>query len=531
MADEERTFKLEKEDVRSDNKVKEVFCGTLVCKLENDDSLLKDVTDTSTMDCLSEKLDTELTIASEEILIADSPEMIEVKAKQILDDVLDFRDQYFESHSISQAIRKRQDVSDEVERALVRLDFLGKALSPLSRTQALYLTLRGRIKNANQTFSEAAFQDLSKAIKLDPERSDAWNALGECYYQKKDLEESKNCFEGSLKRSKNKEALRNLSIVMRQLVPEEPEEKMRVVLGSVERAKEAVALDTNDGMSWYILGTAYLSLFFLSNQNPKILRQSLIAYSQAEKDINVKHLPDLHYNRAMAQKFMEEYQNAITGFHLAHCLEPEWKEACDIRDNLLSFLLTLQSHVSTKGKIKGKKLNQMVSTINAESGLGPFSGGSYQNHLGKTVELQLVSFKELKQGDNNNKVVLGKVVSSFNSDCITAFAFTMVDTNKDCVAVTMYNLKAGIGVIIGDTVAVAEPFMENIAFEFDPASINSADGKQIVLVPPKHCQKATFEFSSIRVPSPVVVVVNGKKWGRDKEVFTSLKINSQPVSY
>jgi len=68
MADEERTFKLEKEDVRSDNKVKEVFCGTLVCKLENDDSLLKDVTDTSTMDCLSEKLDTELTIASEEIL-------------------------------------------------------------------------------------------------------------------------------------------------------------------------------------------------------------------------------------------------------------------------------------------------------------------------------------------------------------------------------------------------------------------------------------------------------------------------------
>ena len=36
----------------------------------------------------------------------------------------------------------------------------------------------------------------------------------------------------------------------------------------------------------------------------------------------MKNLPDLHYNRAMAYKHMEEYKFAITGFHTALCLEP-----------------------------------------------------------------------------------------------------------------------------------------------------------------------------------------------------------------
>ena len=44
------------------------------------------------------------------------------------------------------------------------------------------------------------------------------------------------------------------------------EDKFVVIRESVDKAKEAVSLDTNDGMSWYVLGTAYLSLFFISNQ-------------------------------------------------------------------------------------------------------------------------------------------------------------------------------------------------------------------------------------------------------------------------
>ena len=42
------------------------------------------------------------------------------------------------------------------------------------------------------------------------------------------------------------------------------------VLQSVEHAKAAVELDAMGGKSWYILGNAYLSLFFVSEQNSKV---------------------------------------------------------------------------------------------------------------------------------------------------------------------------------------------------------------------------------------------------------------------
>lgn len=44
--------------------------------------------------------------------------------------------------------------------------------------------------------------------------------------------------------------------------------------------------------------------------------------------------------------------------------------------------------------------------------------------------------------------------------------FCMVDKNNDCIAVTVYNLANGQGVIIGDVVAIAVPFFRNIDFEF-----------------------------------------------------------------
>ena len=78
-------------------------------------------------------------------------------------------------------------------------------------------------------------------------------------------------------------------------------EKEAKVKESVERAKEAVALDVKDGTSWskpelssddlylvyanflctVVLGNAYLSLFFMTNQDPKLLKQCVSAYNQA----------------------------------------------------------------------------------------------------------------------------------------------------------------------------------------------------------------------------------------------------------
>lgn len=44
--------------------------------------------------------------------------------------------------------------------------------------------------------------------------------------------------------------------------------------------------------------------------------------------------------------------------------------------------------------------------------------------------------------------------------------FCMVDTNYECIAVTVYNLANGQGVIIGDIVAIAIPFLRSVDFRF-----------------------------------------------------------------
>lgn len=79
----------------------------------------------------------------------------------------------------------------------------------------------------------------------------------------------------------NKIALRNLSIVMRQKPSDNPEERLRNIETGLTRAREAVQLDTKDGISWSVLGNAYLAHFFSVSQNPRTLKQAMTAYKQA----------------------------------------------------------------------------------------------------------------------------------------------------------------------------------------------------------------------------------------------------------
>ena len=47
-------------------------------------------------------------------------------------------------------------------------------------------------------YSKSAEEYLSKAIKLLPNKYEAWDALGHVYWKKRDLALAKKCFEGSL---------------------------------------------------------------------------------------------------------------------------------------------------------------------------------------------------------------------------------------------------------------------------------------------------------------------------------------------
>jgi hypothetical protein len=81
--------------------------------------------------------------------------------------------------------------------------------------------------------------------------------------------------------ARSKVSLRNLSMILRQEEVASAEQRLENIKQGVAYAKEAVQLDTSDGISWTVLGTAYLSSFFSQSQNPHTLKLCMSAYQQA----------------------------------------------------------------------------------------------------------------------------------------------------------------------------------------------------------------------------------------------------------
>ena len=50
---------------------------------------------------------------------------------------------------------------------------------------------------------------------------------------------------------------------------------------------------------------------------------------------------------------------------------------------------------------------------------------------------------------------------------INCSAFCIVDQEKTCTAVTLYNLAKGKGVTVGDSVAIPEPFLSHHQFSYE----------------------------------------------------------------
>lgn len=173
--------------------------------------------------------------------------------------------------------------------------------------------LHGKLLNAQTNYDKQSENLLSKAIRLEPNLLEAWNALGECYWKKDDLKSAMNCFLAVINHSSTqiskmnsksevedkrvekiakKIALRRLSMVLRQISPSEgnaneiESTRKKNVVESVAKAREAVEIDPLDSFSWYILGNGYLALFFSvssanSDMNFGDLRKALAAYQQA----------------------------------------------------------------------------------------------------------------------------------------------------------------------------------------------------------------------------------------------------------
>ncbi|EPY76189.1 tetratricopeptide repeat protein 5 [Camelus ferus] len=419
---------------------------------------------------------------------------------ELVDQLYSFRECYFETHSVEDAGRKQQDVREEMEKTLQQMEEVMGSVQ--GKAQVLMLT--GKALNVTPDYSPKAEELLSKAVKLEPKLVEAWNQLGEVYWKKGDVAAAHTCFSGALTHCKNKVSLQNLSMVLRQLRTDSGDEHSRHVMDSVQQAKLAVQMDILDGRSWYILGNAYLSLYFNTGQNPKISQQALSAYAQA-----------LH-------KYEENYGEALEGFSRAAALDPAWSEPWQREQQLLEFLNRLTSLLESKGKVKTKKLQSMLGSLRPAH-LGPCGDGRYQSASGQKVTLEHKPLSALQPGVNSGAVVLGKVVFSLtteekvpfpekyfsDADMTIAISYLKSHThNSDgpCYAVMVYNMVQSWGVLIGDSVAIPEPNLRLHRIQHK--------GKD-------------YSFSSIRVETPLLLVVNGKPQGSSSQAAATVASRPQ----
>ncbi|XP_026544363.1 tetratricopeptide repeat protein 5 [Notechis scutatus] len=425
------------------------------------------------------------------------------RLQELVDHLYHFRDHYFENHSVEDAGKKQQDVQEEMEKTLQKME----AIDGLSEGQAYTLMLKGKALNVSAYYNAQSEKLLSKAVKLDPELVEAWNQLGEVYWKKGDVSAAHTCFSGALGHCKNKGSLQNLSMVLRQLHTTSPDEHVQNVMDSVRQAKLAVQMDVHDGRSWYVLGNAYLSLFFNTGQNPKISQQALSAYAQAEKvDSTASCNPDLHLNRATLFKYEENYMEALEGFSRAAALDPAWLEPQLREQQLMDFLERLNGFLENKGKVKGKKLQNMLGSLQS-SHLGPCGDGHYQGPSGQKVELQRRSLSALQPGVNTGTVILGKVLFSLTTEEKVPFTFGLVDSIEGpCFAVTVYNMVQSWGVLIGDSVAIPEPHLRHHHIQH---------------------QNKSFTFSSLRVDTPLLLVVNGRVQRSQNQAAATIAYHAQ----
>ncbi len=116
---------------------------------------------------------------------------------------------------------------------------------------------KGRAFDVFGTYHEQAEKWLQKAVKSEPDMIEAWNALANCFWKKKDMKQAHACLISALEKKKNKQTLCHLSMVLRALPGKDEKEHTAHITESVTRAKEALALDGKDGKSWCTFHTPH----------------------------------------------------------------------------------------------------------------------------------------------------------------------------------------------------------------------------------------------------------------------------------
>ncbi|EEF30149.1 Tetratricopeptide repeat protein, putative [Ricinus communis] len=340
------------------------------------------------------------------------------KVKKAADDLYTIRDTFFPLNPVD----KTSKLHSQSDLSLHLLDSipLEQRKTPVQR--AKYEYLRGKILDVFPEYRKEAEDHLSKAVKLNPSLADAWLCLGNCIWKKGDLPSAKNCFSLALNKGPNKKILCLLSMLERRMA-QGAENQAELVKESIRHAKDAIALDVKDGYSWYNLGNALLTSFFVTGAwDHGMMLQSLKAYQNAEKDERMQSNPDLYFNSATVNKYLENYERALSGFEAAALKDPSLNATEEV-EKMVNLLDKLENFL--RGQAKAKRLTSVASSLAAVNLNSSFKRA--------TVDL-------LSNGLNKAVSIVGKVLFFIKHENVTPLYYLVCDSNQICFVLSVYGI-------------------------------------------------------------------------------------------
>ncbi|KAL1342924.1 uncharacterized protein [Arachis hypogaea] len=406
------------------------------------------------------------------------------KAARAVEDLYHLRDTYFplDPNDRTSKLHHHSDL------ALSLLDSIPPEQRKSSLQRATFEYLRGKILDVFPDYRKEAEDHLSKAVKLNPSLADAWLCLGNCIWKKGDLSAAKNCLSLALNKGPDKNILCQLSMLKRRM-SQGAENQAELVEESIQHAKQAITLDVKDGNSWYNLGNACLTSFFVTGawDHSKLLH-SLKAYQNAEKDERMKSNPDLYFNSATVNRYLENYDRALSGFEAAALKDPGLNASEEVQKivNLLDKVDNL-----LRGNLRAKRVASLASSLAAVN----------LNSSQKRVTIDLMS-----EGLNRNVAVDGKVLFFLRSECVAPLYYLLCDSNQICFVLTVYGLRNDV-IKEGDQLTLLDPFFRDVDVSWKE----------------KH-----YQFKSIRLDFYEQMLVNGKALTPQHAVRTSIYAQHKP---
>uniref|UniRef100_A0A0A9D8D0 Tetratricopeptide repeat protein 5 OB fold domain-containing protein n=1 Tax=Arundo donax TaxID=35708 RepID=A0A0A9D8D0_ARUDO len=277
--------------------------------------------------------------------------------------------------------------------------------------------------------------------------------------------------------------------MLERSMAQDSEDQALLVEESIKHAKAAVTLDIKDGNSWYNLGNAYLTSFFVGGAwNHTKLHHSVKAYQNAEKDQTMKLNPDLYYNCATADKYLENYERALRGFEAAALKDPGLGADTEVQ-KIISLLDKLEN--AMKGQLRSKRLASLVSSLNDVN--------LKSLHKKGTVSI-------LSVGLNKAVAVLGKVILLIRHDNVAPLYYLTCDLDQAYFILSVYGLRND-AIKEGDRVALFEPYYRILD--------TSWKGKR-------------YQFKSIRVDFSEQILINDKAPAPQHVVRASIHAHNKP---